>query len=283
MVYFPIIGAAIYALATIFEKNALKKRGINIKTFHVASFLASIIVMLPLIYFFWGVSPEAWQLKNILLFLAVIIISIFANLCLFFAIKWEKITNIEPALIMEPLFTVLLALIFSFFTVGLYERETRILIPALIAGAALIFSHVKKHHLSMNKYFLAAILGSFLFGLELVLSRLILDNYTPISFYFIRCLAIFLISYLIFRPNLVSIPSKMKWNILLIGGLWVAYRIIIYYGYLSLGVIFTTLLMTLGPVFIYLLAKIFLKEKLEWRNIIASIIIVACVVYVTLS
>ena len=38
----------------------------------------------------------------------------------------------------------------------------------------------------------------------------------------------------------------------------------------------------LGHVFVYLFARVFLKEKLELRNIIAAIIIVACVLYVVL-
>jgi drug/metabolite transporter (DMT)-like permease len=283
MIYLiPIIGALALASATIMEKVALRKRKIDAKLFQTAAFLASIIVMLPLIYFFWKVTPEATQTKNILIFLGVIIVSFFANVCLFFAIKWEKISNIEPALIMEPLFTVLLAFILSFFTQGLFERDPQIIIPALIAASALIFSHVKKHHIVMNKYFLAAVLGSFFFGSELVISRLILDFYNPITFYFLRCSSVFLVSLILFRPKFSKLDSKVKWEILLIGALWVLFRVLLYYGYLSLGVIFTTLVVMLAPVFVYLFARIFLKEKLDKRNIIASIIIIACVLYVVL-
>jgi hypothetical protein len=35
----------------------------------------------------------------------------------------------------------------------------------------------------------------------------------------------------------------------------------------------------LGPIFIYILAHNFLKEKINIRNFIASLVIVACVVY----
>jgi drug/metabolite transporter (DMT)-like permease len=66
---------------------------------------------------------------------------------------------------------------------------------------------------------------------------------------------------------------------LVTGAIWVAYRVIIYYGYLNIGVIFTTLLIMLGPIFIYIFAKIFLKEKLNWRNVVAGIVIAASVVY----
>lgn len=283
MIYLPFIGAMALASATILEKFVLRKRNINPKLFQSAAFLASVIVMLPLLYFFWSVSPEALQAKNLLIFLLVIIASLFANMALFFALKWEKVSNLEPALIMEPLFTVLLAFLFSFFTIGLYESDPKILIPAIIAGAALIFSHIKKHHIEMNKYFLAAILGSFLFGSELILSRLILDYYNPITFYFLRCASVFLLSWIIFKPQFSKLKTRVRWEMLIIGALWVAFRVIVYYGYLAIGVVFTTLLVMLGPVFVYLFARIFLKEKLEWRNMLSAIIIIGCVLYVVLG
>lgn len=282
MIYLPIIGALALASLTILEKIVLRKRKIDVKLFQTAGFLAAVLVMLPLIYFFWRLEAPALQTANILIFLAIIAISFFANMALFFALKWEKVSNLEPALIMEPLFTVLLAIVFSFFTIGLYDRNIGVIIPAVIAGLALVFSHIKKHHLNFNKYFLAAIAGSFLFALELVTTRLILDYYSPISFYFLRCTSVFLLSYLVFRPQLSKLSSKIKWEILLIGALWVLFRVIVYYGYTVLGIISTTLIIMLGPVFVYLFARIFLKEKLEWRNIIASIVIVVSILYVVL-
>ena len=65
---------------------------------------------------------------------------------------------------------------------------------------------------------------------------------------------------------------------LVAGAIWVAYRLILYWGYLELGIVFTTILFILGPVFIFVLARIFLKEKITLKQIISSIIIIACVV-----
>lgn len=283
VVYIPIIGAIALATGTIFEKIVLRKRKIDIKQYQTMSFLAIVIAMLPFIYFFWKMTPEAFEAKNIIIFGLVILSSIIANLFIFYSMKWEKICNIEPARIVEPLFIILLAVVFSFFFDGnRYERNIKVIIPALIAGGALIFSHVKKHHISLNKYVISALLGSFFFALELVISRLILDYYSPISFYFIRCSAIFLVSLIIFRPNLKT-DKKTGKIILLTGLIWFVYRIVIYYGYLHYGVIFTTLMVMLGPVFIYIFAYKFLKEKVSWRNIVAAGIILACVLYASLS
>jgi len=284
MIYIPILGALGLAVGTILEKIVLRKRKINIKLYHTVIFLAIILAMLPFIYFFWKLDFQAFELGNILIFSLVILFSIIANIFIFYSLKWEKVTKIQPARILEPLFIILLAIIFSFFIdKGLYERNLKVIIPALIAGAALIFSHIKKHHLSFNKYFIAAILGSFFFALELVISRLILNFYSPITFYFLRCSAIFLISLVLFRPKFKSLDKKSIWIILITGAIWATYRVVVYYGYLNYGVIFTTLMIMLGPIFIYILAWKFLKEKLNWKNIIAALIIIACVIYAILG
>jgi drug/metabolite transporter (DMT)-like permease len=65
---------------------------------------------------------------------------------------------------------------------------------------------------------------------------------------------------------------------LLIGGIWIFYRIILYYGYKIYGVVFTTILFILAPIFIFAFAKIFLKEKITKKQIISTIIVLICVI-----
>jgi len=279
--YLPILGALALATGTIIERLILKRKSINIKFYETYSFLAIILVMLPFVFLFWKVSPDALTTKNILIFVLISITAILANLFTYFSMKWEKVSNLEPAKITEPLFTILLAIIFSFiFGEALYERNTQIIIPALIAGAALLFSHIKKHHLDFNKYFLAAIAGSFFFALELVLSKLVLEFYSPFAFYFIRCTTIFLFAFIFFREKIPKgLDHHTIFHIILAAAIWVVYRIAVYYGYMKIGVISTTLLLLLGPIFTYLLAWKFLKEKPSWKNLVTSIIIIACIAY----
>lgn len=283
-IYIPILGAIALATGTIFEKIILKKKQIKITQYQTLSFLSIILAMLPFIYFFWKITPEALEIKNLIIFLLVIISSLTANLFAFYSLKWEKVSNIQPARILESLFIVLLALIFSFFiNPNLYERNLNIIIPAVIAGMALVFSNIKKDNLEFNKYVISAVLGSFFFALELVISRLILDFYSPVSFYFLRCCAVFVLSIVIFRPKITNVDKKTFGIIFLTGFIWFIYRVVIYYGYLNYGIIFTTLMVMLGPIFIYFFAYKFLKEKLNWKNIISAIIIILCVLYASLA
>jgi len=284
MIEIPSLGALALSIGTILEKRILKNKKVSIKLYQTASFFAICLALAPLLYFFWKVDySNALQLKNVLIFIGVIISAVTANLFVFYSLKWEKVTNLEPARILEPLFVILLTIILSFFIEGLGERNIKLIIPALIASVALVFPHIKKHHLKFNKYFLSAIAGSFFFALELVLSKLILNYYSSITFYFIRCFSIFLISLILFRSNLKKLDKKTSILTFITAVIWVIYRIAIYYGYAQYGLIFTTLIIMLSPVFIYILARMFLKEKLNWKNIVSSIIIIVCVLYATLS
>lgn len=282
MYYIPIIGAMALATGLMLERILLKKKKIDIKLYQSATFLAIVLVLLPFLWLFWKLEAQAFTGVNLFIFGLVIVFSLIANIFTFYSMKWENVSNLEPAKLLEPLFTILFAIIMSFFFVGLFERNNQVIIPALIAGSALVVSHIRKHHLEFNKYFIAAMIGSLFFSLELVTTRLILDYYSPTTFYFLRCLTILIISVLIFRPNFSKLGQKNSWIILITGVIWVFYRIIVYYGYLRLGVIFTTLMVMTAPVFVYTFARIFLKEKIDKRSIAASAIIVACVLYVVL-
>ncbi len=272
-----ILGALAFSSSTLLEKIVLKNKNMKITSYFVGVFLSTIIIMLPLLFFFGGVEPEAFSIKNLIILFFIIIFSIVANLFYFYAIKWEKITAIEPVLILEPLFIVLLAFIFF-----KSERNYFILIPSLIATLTLVFSHLKKHHLQFNKFLVAGIFSSLFFAIELLISNLILDYYSPLSLYFVRGFFVFIFSALIFRPNLSKeLNKKERLLIFLTGGFWVIYRVVIYFGYAHWGIIFTTLILMLTPIFVYVFAFLFLKEKLTKRNVVAMIIILICVIYAT--
>lgn len=273
MVYLPIIGALLEASGMILEKKILRKRGMNFKNYTVYEFLAIVLVMLTFVYFFWRVDGEALLLKNIFIFVVVVVASVLANLLVFYSLKREDITEFEPIWMMQPFFTIFLA--FLFFG---SERKGGFVALALIASIALIASHIKKHHLNFNKYILAALAGSFLFSFELVISNFILEFYSGATFYFLRSLSIFLIVMSIFRPKGKEIDAKTGSMFLIVGLIWVLYRVIMYYGYSIYGIVFTTILFILSPVFLFLFAAIFLKEKPTLRNIISTVVIVICVV-----
>ena len=271
---FASLGAITETAGTILEKRILKR--IDFKDYQTFSFLSIVLVIIPFLFFgFWNVSQAAWELKNLAILSFVILVSVAANYFTFVGLNRENLTEFEPLRLFQPLFVILLA-----FVIYSSERQTSptILIPALIASIALIFSHINKNHLRLNKYAIATLLGSLFFALELVASKSILALYNPLSFYIVRCFFVFILSLALFKSKLSS-TKNLKFNIIFIAIIWVAYRFLLYTGYDLYGVIFTTLMFILAPVLIYVSAIIFLKEKPKLKNIIAAIIILACVAY----
>jgi len=286
----PFTGAVAEAAGTIYEKIILRRKKVDYKDYNVFSFFSITIIttiaililgkFIPSIFGF-SISPEAFEWKNLGLMALVIIFSIAANLTLFYATKWEKLTTLEPIRLLQPLFTILLAFIFF-----ASERQAglNILGAAIIASLALVFSHIRKHHIQMNKYAICALLASLFFSLELILSKYILNLYSPLTFYLIRCFFIFLITFTIFRPNFKSENKKVWKTIILTGAIWVIYRLCLYSGYIHSGVIVTTLMLSLvTPIFIYLFSYVFLKERPSWRNILSATIILICVAYAIIT
>jgi len=272
MIELPIIGSLLEAAGTILEKKVLRSKGLDSKNYTTYEFLAIILAMAPFVWLFWNIDSRALTVQNLLIFAFVIIIAVFANLLIFYSLKRENVTEFEPIWLMQYLFVVLLA--FAFYP---SERNPTLFLLAMAANIALILAHVRKHHLVFDKYILAAFFGSFLFSVELVVSNLILQYYNPFVFYFIRCSFIFLICFIAFRPNGKDLSRKNAWIIFAIGAMWAVYRTIIYYGYQHLGVVITSLLFLLSPVFVFLFAVLYLKEKPDWRQIASTIVIVICV------
>jgi uncharacterized membrane protein len=273
MIQLPIVGAFLEAAGMIIEKKILGKRDVNFKNYTAFSFLAILVVMLPFLYFVWELKPEAFEPLNIFIFFFVVVASVFANFLVFYSLKRENITEFEPIWLMQPFFTIILA-----FMIFPAERNWEIVALALVASLALILSHVKKHHLNFDRYVIAALVGGFLFSLEMVVSRMILDYYSGFSLYFLRCFFIFIISFAIYRPSFKPMrKGKTLAMVLIVSLMWVLYRAIIYYGYVSLGIVFTTMLFILSPVLMFFFAIIFLKEKPTKAQIISTVIILVCV------
>ena len=195
MFYIPIIGAFLEAIGTILYKKLANRHRITYKDFLVYGFLSIILVSLPLLYFFWRIDPLAGTNINIAILFLIITISIFANYFSFFAFKHRDLSKIQSIRLTLPLFTILFAFILSFFfEVYSNERNYYVLGFAFIASLTLFFSNIKKEHFTFDKYSWSMLLGSFLFAIELTLSKPLVQFYHPITFYFIRS----------FYPNLNS-------------------------------------------------------------------------------
>ena len=60
--------------------------------------------------------------------------------------------------------------------------------------------------------------------------------------------------------------------------LGVAQMVARFYSYQSIGILFTTLVLSISPALVYLFGFLFLKEKILPKRLIGGILIFACVI-----
>jgi len=279
MFYIPLLGAVLDAGGAIMYKTLANRQKVTFRDFLVYGFGSIVLVCLPLLYFFWSIDKIAGRNVNMALLAMVVTFSIFANYFTFFAFKHKDLSKIQTLRLTMPLFTILFAFILSFFfEVYANERNYYVLLFALIASIALVVSNMNKNHLKFDKYSWSMLLGSFLFSIELILSKPLVALYHPVTFYFIRSLFVFIIAFAVFRGNLSNLKPVGKGLFIISAMFWVGYRTLLYYGYNVFGVVFTTTVFIMSPVLIYLSSWMFFKEKITIRQVVSSMIIVVCII-----
>ena len=110
----PIFGAFLEATGAILVKKIINKHGINFRNYIVYIFFSIVLISLPLLFFFWKVESGALDLPNLILLASIVIISIFANFFIFYSLKKEDLSEIQPIRLTTPLFTILIVFILSF-------------------------------------------------------------------------------------------------------------------------------------------------------------------------
>lgn len=289
MLLIPIIAALATAFGVILDKIILTYQKVGHRQFLIIIFLF-LFLTCGLLYPFLGIiKSQAFSFQNILFLSLVVILASIYNILFYHAIEKEKIVEVELFLMLLPLSTILLA---SIFLKG--ERNFHIILSGLIASLALIFSHLKKYHLSFSVFQKGLFVYLLIVPIEAILIKKLLSVYSPLALYGIRTFFIFLVLYIwykFFAPSLKGEPEihfkswrgKHYLHCFLISIVAIIQMVLTFYAYRDLGVIFTTLVLILAPLFIYLSAIIFLHEKLKKRIILAAFVIIACIIYANLN
>ncbi len=269
----PTIAAVSGSLEMFLNKFILSKDKVNYKLFTAMSFILLSFIMLIISPFLFEYSAGFLLPMNIILLLIIVIIGTIANVWLFHGMKSEQLTETDALLVFGNMFTILFSAI-----IYIDERNPYILIPAFIASLALIWSHVKRHHLKFHKSALMILGAMALFAVENVIVKYLLYTYNAFTLYFIRCFFIMIILVIYFRPNLKKLDRKKYFHLTITQILIITQLVLTYYSFQKFGVVYTMLIMTLMPILLYIYALVWLKEKLEMKKLIAGIVILLCVV-----
>ncbi|MBI2588361.1 DMT family transporter [Candidatus Berkelbacteria bacterium] len=274
--FFPLAAAFATAAGLVYDKVILSRFKLDYRVFTVFLFFFLFLVTIP-VALWWGRADVAIFQPVYLIFLfLVVFLAVIWNLLLYRAVASEKLVEVELIFMSTPLVIVLLAALFL-----PAERDLKIFLPAIFATLALLWAHLKKHHLDFSKQQKGLLVAIVLIGLETILVKKLLAVYSPPLLYLARSGLIFLILLLFLRAPKWKIKPRATWGIFKVAIVGMAQMILTYFGYQLAGVSLTTLILVLAPVLIYLFSVVFLKEKLTPKHIVSFVIILASIIYAT--
>ncbi len=267
---FPFLAAVLQAGSVTIDKVVLSVRRVNFKTYTGISF--PLIFFITLIIFLIFQPPLSLSLffgKFLWLLLLSILLAIIVNLIFYRALDADRLSEIQTISLLKNIPIIIFA---SFIFTS--ERNFIVILSAIIASAAIIWSHWQKDHFQIAKYtapFLFCAIA--LSPLRAIISKELLSIWNPISLELVRSGAIALILGPLFFRHFQKISLKAFFLFIITNILTSIAWILYYFSYQISGIIYTVLLFSLQPLLVYFASVFFLKEPFQRKKIIAFFII----------
>lgn len=276
-IFLPLIAVFANAIFLTITKKFFRQYGrLTSKEFNWLQFAGIVFVLLMVVPFF-GVWPEMALALNLWwLILIMVTLATIGNLLYFWGIEHEKISDVEPFLLFNPLGAILIAGVFY-----ADERSWPIYVAVVLASLTLYWTYQKKHHFALTKGLWAIVLFMVIYGLEAVTVKTLLSVYDPVILYFVRSVLVMVMLTIFATPKFSIIKLHHLAPFGIIGALGVTAVVTTYMAFNALGLSETIFVFVLSPILLYLLSVIFLREKWKSRNIIASIIVTLLVIWVS--
>lgn len=269
----PILASVSRALEIIVDKHILSRQKVDFRNYLIGVFLLVFVVAAMLGIFLGKINHDFFTLPYLLAFVGVVATATGWNAIFHRALQHEKLTDCEPIILATPLAVILIGIIFL-----PSERKWSYVILGVIAVLSLIVARFRKSHLRFNLYLLALVGYVLLFSFEALFTKVVLANINGFALYPIRVFFVTIILALLFRPPLKK-TNNLNWlSFAAVAIIANAYYIFLYLSYAHFGITITTLFTVVQPVLIYLASLFFFKEKFNWRNIAAAVIVLACVI-----
>lgn len=272
-----LIAAAVSgSLVVILSKITLTGRHVSVHVFTPLIFLFLFLITAVLVPWL-GRFDFAAALKPTP-FLAAAVVVIIAAIWNVFqdrAIKNETVQEFEGFILLVPLLTMVLSGLFF----DIASTSPRVFVSVLVASAALVIGHFEKHKIIFNRNSRWLLLAVLLMAIENNLQNYLLEIWSPTALYFVRTFFVFVLLMVAAKPTFDHLSVKSIWLTFAAALAGVAHMIAKFYGYQTVGIAYTTLVLVLEPVFTFTFDKIILREKIQPRYLVATIIILSAVVY----
>lgn len=267
---FPILSAVLQSSSFTLDKVILSIKRVNFKTYTGASFpLMFFITLVIFLIFRPPISMDLFVGNLLLLLLISIGMTVVTNLIFYRALDDDQLGEIQTLDLLRNIPIIIFSsLIFS------DERNFAVIVPAIIASVAVIWSHWEHHRFKIAKNtlpFLIWSLSTAVVGAPI--SKILLVSWNPISLEFVRSGVMALIFGLLFYKFVGKISFKTFLLLLTTNILTSIAWILYYFSYQRSGIIYTVLIFSIQPLLVYVASVFFLKEQVQLKKVVAFAIV----------
>lgn len=275
---FPFIAAFAQVGGIIIDKITLTRRQVSVHVFVPILFLFLFLLTALLFPFLGEISTKFFETRYLLVFAGMLLTATIWNIFYYQGVQAEKVHEFELIVMFQPLLTILLATIFL-----KGERNLHIEIAATIAAIFLIVAHLKKAHLEMTLGGYKLVLAVVFMSIELILIKVLLEVFSPVAIYCVRTGILFIFFFLFYHPQIKKVANQNVGLILSSATLGTVQMVSKFYGFQQYGVVYTSLILIISPILVYIISTVLLHEKLKLRTVLSAIIILGCIIYASLA
>ncbi|MEK7520095.1 MAG: DMT family transporter [Patescibacteria group bacterium] len=272
---FPVIAAVLEAASLTLDKFILSMHRMHYQAYIGAGFPLFLCALLALFFIIRPpLTDDMFTGKLLLLLALAVCVALGTNLLYYRALKNDHLNEMQTVDLLFGIPAVLYAkLIFP------DEKGVLILLLALVASAAVVWSHWEHHHFRVARRTLPYLLWIVtLAPFSAIATKELLAVWHPVALLLVTYgIATVLLTPYLFR-HIRQVPGK-AWPFMALTSFLTAISITLYYfSYQNFGVIYTMLIFALQPFLVYFAAFFFLKEQMHRKKIIAFFIILSAII-----
>ncbi|MBI2624007.1 DMT family transporter [Candidatus Parcubacteria bacterium] len=272
--FLPIIAAVLQAGSFTLDKVVLSFRRVTQSTYLGVSF--PLIFAITLLIFLALRPPLDMQFfagRLGWLLAASIALIVLNNFIFYRALDHDGLAELETIGLISKVPTILLAGV-----VFVDERNFSLIIPALIAALAIVWSHWEKRHFQLARDTRPVLLWSLVAApIAAVVSKELLSVWHPVSLELVRSGAAALVLGPLYVNAVRQVSGRAFGLLVLTNILTTVAWILFFFSYQRLGIVHTLLLFSVQPLLVYLAAIVFLRERFSWRKTVAFFVILAAI------
>lgn len=271
----PILAAVFQATSLTLDKVILSIRRVTFRGYVGTSFALSfcilgaifLVVRPPLTLELFGGLRWAFLLVSSA-------IGIGANLLFYRALDGDRLGEIQTLDLLPQVPVIIVSgLVFD------DERNLWVLIPALVASLAILWSHWEHHHLTIVKRSLSFLSFSLITApIAASLAKILLRTWHPVAFDLVRSGIMAAVLTPLFARERTSLSGRAFLFVLGTNVLTTVAWLLFFFSYQRSGIVYTLLLFSLQPLLVYLASLLFLKEPFHVKKVIAFGVVLASIV-----